>query len=212
MDSDTNDGTRPHPTRLHVGCGTQRLEGWINVDIRLSPQVDVVSDVTRGLHFLEANVIYAEHFLEHLTVPQAVGFLGECHRVLTHNGILRLSTPNLDWVWQTHYGFHGNDEQRMSMAVSLNRAFCGWGHKFLWNRSALDRLLLACGFTDIRWERYGESTREFLRDLERHETYGDSSDLPHVLIAEAGKGAKRPDELGIFTKYMRENLLDHIIA
>lgn len=196
--------------RLHVGCGTKRIEGWINVDLKSTSQADIVCDVTKGLNFADVDVIYAEHFLEHLAMDEAIYFLSECHRILHRDGVLRLSTPNLDWVWETHYRLEGDDDERLAMAVAANRAFHGWGHKFLWNRAVLKRALIANGFTDIRWERYGRSKREFLRNLECHEAYPDSPDLPHVLVVEAIKGPRSDHHFDSFMSFIQENLLIHM--
>ena len=53
--------------RLHVGCGSLILPGWINVDLESQPGVDHVLDVRRGLPFGNLRYVFAEHFLEHLT-------------------------------------------------------------------------------------------------------------------------------------------------
>lgn len=181
----------PSPPRLHVGCGRVRLEGWLNLDVQALPGVDLVVDVSKGLHFRDVEAVYAEHFLEHLALDAAVAFLEDVHRCLRPRGILRLSTPNLDWVWETHYSTSTPPEVRRVQGLRLNRAFHGWRHQFLWNRELLGETLLACGFTDLVWCRYGESRREALRGLERHDTYEDRPDLPHVLIVEAEKGPAR---------------------
>lgn len=191
------------PLRLHVGAGRRRLEGWLNVDVQALPEVDVVADVRQGLDFDAVDAIYAEHFLEHLKVDEALAFLLECHRVLRPGGWLRLSTPNLDWVWLTHYLLEAPAEDRQRRAVMLNRAFYGWRHRFLWNRELLGRALAACGFDDVAWRRYGESGRPEFAGIEGHETYDDTPELPHVIIAEARRGEPRPREL----KELRE-LLD----
>src|SRR5262249_53548833 len=156
---------------------------------------DVVADVTRGLEFADVEAVFAEHFLEHLGLDDALGFLLETHRVLAPRGCLRLSTPNLDWVWRTHYAFDAPEPQRRLDAPRANRAFRGWGHQFLWNREMLAAALVACGFVDLAWPRYGESGREVFRGLERHETYPDAPELPHVLIVEAVRGEARAGEL-----------------
>src|SRR5690242_18038752 len=78
----------PPENRLHLGSGRERLEGWINVDMQAIPGVDVIADVTRGLPYKDVEAIYAEHFLEHLPVDAAVGFLLEAHRVLAEGGWL----------------------------------------------------------------------------------------------------------------------------
>src|SRR6516162_6826939 len=91
------------PLRLHIGAGTESLPGWINIDNRKLPGVDVVLDVRQGLSFRDVEAIYAEHFLEHLTLDEGLAFLADCRHALRDSGVLRLSTPNLDWVHATHY-------------------------------------------------------------------------------------------------------------
>jgi len=179
-----------HPsagTRLHVGCGEKVIPGWINIDSRKLPGVDFVLDVRKGVPFERVAAIYAEHFLEHLTLDEGLAFLAECRRVLAADGILRTSTPNLDWVLASHYrvGQPISDEERVVDCFRLIRAFHGWGHRFLYNRSMLSASLQASGFETVRFQRYGESDEPVLRGLERHETWEDTPELPHVLIAEA---------------------------
>jgi SAM-dependent methyltransferase len=197
----------PSPPRLHVGCGRMRLEGWLNLDIQDLPGVDLVVDVSGGLHFEEVEAVYAEHFLEHLDLDRAVAFLLDVHRCLRPGGVLRLSTPNLDWVWETHYSLASDDDLRRLQGLRLNRAFHGWRHRFLWNRPLLGDALAACGFRDLVWCRYGESGRDAFRGLERHETYEDRADLPHVLIVEAGKGPADPAALAEFNALLEREFL-----
>jgi predicted SAM-dependent methyltransferase len=170
-----------------VGCGQEPIPGWINVDIRELPGVDRVVDVTRGLPFSDLEAIYAEHFLEHLSFDQGIEFLRECRRALAASGILRLSTPNLDWVYATHYrgGRDGSTPDPVVECLHVNRAFRGWGHRFLYNAPALEASLSAAGFSRITFHRYGQSDRPDLAHLERHQTWGDTPELPHVLIAQA---------------------------
>jgi predicted SAM-dependent methyltransferase len=182
------------PARLHIGCGQQSLPGWINIDNQGLPGVDQVLDVRRGLPFSGVAAIYAEHFLEHLSLDEGLGFLRECRRVLRPDGVLRLSTPNLDWVLATHYrqGATADEDARLD-CLRLNRAFHGWGHQFLYNRATLDSALAASGFATFEGRAYGKSERPELTGLERHETWEDTPDLPHVLIVEAwGAAAPRP--------------------
>lgn len=198
------------PVKLNIGSGRARLEGWINVDIQHLPGVDLVADVTEGLQFSNAEAVFAEHFLEHLTFDAAVSFLLEAHRVLGDGGWIRLSTPNLDWVWATHYRLEGEPGSRADAALALNRAFHGWRHQFLWNREILAQALTVCGFTGVRWCSYGESELPVFRGIERHETYADLPGLPHVLIVEARKGAPRPELLREFRERIEREYLVHL--
>ena len=198
------------PLALHVGCGNQRLEGWVNVDVQDLPAVDVVADVTRGLRFRDVDAVFAEHFLEHLPIEGALRFLGEVHRALAPDGRLRLTTPNLEWVWTTHYDLTAPPEQKQAMALRVNRAFRAWGHEMVWNRALLEGALLACGFRDLSWHRHGESDVEIFRGIERHEAFGDTEELPHVLVVEACKGEADPARLAAFRARVKAELLDHL--
>lgn len=196
---------------LHVGCGRKRLEGWINVDLQTLPEVDHALDVTRGLPFSDVRYVFAEHFLEHLAVEDALGFLVEAYRVLAPDGWIRLSTPNLDWVWCIiDRGPGGEDEAGVRLGMVANRAFYGWQHRFVWNRPLLRTALFAAGFDGIRWCRYGESSIEAFRGVEQHEVYDDCEELPHVLIAEARKGRQRPAELARFRQRLRSGFLRYL--
>ncbi len=182
------------PIRLHIGCGQEAIPGWINIDNQALPGVDRVLDVRRGLPFSDVAAIYAEHFLEHLALEEGLGFLRACRRALARSGILRLSTPNLDWVWITNYrmGQAARDEA-IRDCFQLNRAFHGWGHQFLYNRAALEAVLKAAGFASVVFQRYGHSDLPELTGIERHETWSDTPEIPHVLIAEAsGRAVEEP--------------------
>ena len=180
--------------RLHIGCGQQSLPGWINIDNQGLPGVDQVLDVRRGLPFSSVATIYAEHFLEHLALDDGLAFLAECRRVLLPDGVLRLSTPNLDWVMLTHYrGPGASPDDAREDCFRINRAFHGWGHQFLYNATTLESVLAAAGFARADRCSYGRSERPELAGLERHETWEDTPDLPHVLVVEAwGAAAPRP--------------------
>jgi len=206
------DRFRPVPagSRLHIGCGDKRLAGWINMDMAALPGVDIVADVTRGLPYSRVDAIYAEHFLEHLAIDDAVKFLGAAHGALAPGAWLRLSTPNLDWVWATHYRLDGDAPEKCLLALRTNRAFRAWGHQFLWNRELLGEALEACGFADLRWCAYGESELPVFANVERHETYEDSASLPHVLIVEAQKADAQPERLARLNATIAEQLLAHL--
>ena len=191
-----DDPSRP-AARLHIGCGQQAIPGWINIDNQGLPGVDQVLDVRRGLPFADVAAIYAEHFLEHLALDDGLAFLAECRRVLKPDGILRLSTPNLDWVVLTHYHLPpADDAGARTDCVRLNRAFHGWGHQFLYNRTMLASVVRAAGFVRASFFKYGESDDPELKGLERHETWEDTPELPHVLVVEAS-GQTRPEPISV---------------
>lgn len=83
---------------LNVGCGPKGIKSddWYNIDAFPYDSVDFVCNASRTLPFPTGRFegIYTEHFLEHLTPPEAKNFLSECLRVLSPGGILRLSVPD----------------------------------------------------------------------------------------------------------------------
>jgi predicted SAM-dependent methyltransferase len=171
--------------KLHIGSGPLHLEGWINIDNAQYDGVDRVLDVTAGLPFEDASFIFAEHFVEHLHYADAEAFFRECRRALRDDGVLRLSTPNLDWVWTSHYRRHLLPEQEVLACFMLNRAFRGWGHQFLYNEGTLAAVLQAAGFETVVRREYGVSDHAELQGLERHEQNPDFDGLSHILIVEA---------------------------
>ena len=171
--------------RLHLGSGTVALPGWLNVDNQAYPGVDRVLDVTKGLPFRGARFIFAEHFIEHLRYEDARVLLAECRHALRSGGVLRLSTPSLDWVWASHYRRVLTPDLEVLACFGMNRAFRGWGHQFVWNEATLTASLRDAGFRRIVRCMYGESAHEELRGLEHHERNEDWEGHSHILILEA---------------------------
>jgi predicted SAM-dependent methyltransferase len=86
-----------HKYKLHIGCGHNRLHGWINIDMDENLKSDIVLDVTKGLPFQDNSIscIHSEDFIEHISLDDGKFFLKECFRVLKPDGVLRIVTPDL---------------------------------------------------------------------------------------------------------------------
>jgi predicted SAM-dependent methyltransferase len=91
--------------KLDIGGGTNPEEGFINMDIRDLPEVDVVQDCeATPWPFPDKTftLLSAAHIVEHIN-PHKGGFLrfmDECWRVLKYEGQMRISTP---YGGSTHY-------------------------------------------------------------------------------------------------------------
>lgn len=196
--------------RLNVGCGRFPLAGWVNLDIQELPTVDRVVDVRAGLPFRDAAAVYAEHFLEHLTFTEALDFLAAAHAALAPGGKLRLSTPNLEWVWATHDPAWPEEAEARRRTFVANRAFYGWQHRFIWTKPLLAEAMAASGFEQVTFHRYGESDDPALAGLEQHDVYPDSPEKPHVLIVQGRRGASDPARRDRLMAAARESFLDHL--
>lgn len=179
----------------------------MNADIVPWPGVDYVFDVRNKWPVSDLELVFAEHFIEHLTLEEGLSFLATCRQALREDGILRLSTPNLDWVWLTHYKRFDEmtlDEQLIG-CLEINRAFHGWGHEMLYNLHTLTLALRAAGFATVRAQSYGESSVPGLQNLERHERHDDLPGAPSVIIIEAsGRGEPPPDFAERLEPYLRD--------
>lgn len=84
----------PPRHRINLGSGNEPLTGWINVDRRLIPGVNVAADVTK-LPFQPGAVghIIASSVLEHFLDPYEV--LDQVHMLLCPDGTLDVRVPSL---------------------------------------------------------------------------------------------------------------------
>jgi predicted SAM-dependent methyltransferase len=193
--------------KLHIGSGPAALPGWINVDNQPYPGVDRVLDIRQGLPFDDVSAIFAEHFIEHLTLSEAEAFLRDCRRALSPSGVLRLSTPNLDWVWSSHYRPPATlaNEEALVGCLELNRAFHGWGHRFLYNFATLSELVRHAGFAHVSRCSYRESLIPDLRDLEKHEMSSSFEGIDSLLVVEASGRREYQSKLSeLLAPYLRD--------
>jgi predicted SAM-dependent methyltransferase len=200
--------------KVHVGCGPHAImEDWWNIDIRKFPGIDEAIDATAPWPFQDLHYVYAEHFLEHLTLDQATQFLIHSGRSLREGGILRLSTPNLEWVVHTHFQTGPIEQSKRLMdTLRTNRAFHGWGHQFLYSAEMLAHILDAVGYDVIVPCTYGHSAHLELDNLEKHGNYVVTDGFPSVVIFEATRGQSPPAASPELTSYLHENYLRYVAA
>ena len=86
--------------KLHVGCGSWWLDGWLNSDLHPSSPGTLLLDATRRFPFPDGTFayVYSEHMIEHLTFREGMAMLGECHRVLAPGGKVRVTAPDLAFL------------------------------------------------------------------------------------------------------------------
>jgi predicted SAM-dependent methyltransferase len=157
--------------KLHLGCGNVSLAGWINIDLD-SPGADMNIDFTLPLPFADDSTshIFSEHFIEHITRQQAVSFLGECKRVLSKNGVIRVSTPNLKFIAALYLAGikdeWGELWQPSTLCQMLNEGMRSWGHQFVYDAQEIVSVFVEAGFNSISFQSYRKSQDPALCDLE----------------------------------------------
>jgi len=92
------------PLRLHLGCGTSHLNGYINIDfapskhtVQQTSGADIFSDITQlNLPANSVDEIRSHHIFEHFERACALPILCQWHYWLKQDGILLVETPDFE--------------------------------------------------------------------------------------------------------------------
>jgi predicted SAM-dependent methyltransferase len=172
-----------------IHCGTARKfhEGWMNTDILPMPDRDGgrtepgrIARISRTgddrFYYLQHDSVepypfedgsfewaFAEHFLEHLTPEEAVGWLQDLHRLVKPGGIVRLTTPNLRSYVEGYLDpegrFFAEHRERLGRlrafteqgvparrAWMVNQIFHMWDHKWIYDLDEVRYVAERAGF------------------------------------------------------------------
>ncbi len=85
--------------KLHLGCGTKILDGWVNLDIDDAFGPDIAHDLEILPWPLDSNAfdeILMNHVLEHIgaTTRIFLGIMKELYRVSAPNALLKVNVPH----------------------------------------------------------------------------------------------------------------------
>lgn len=146
------------PHRVNVGAGRFPLLYWVNIDADPACPADIHATVP-PLPFADASLddIYAGHFLEHLTRPDAGLFLSECVRCLVPGGRLGILVPDTREIMRRY--LDGSPDEIEYPAGVWSRAcdlddVCALflystaqasQHRWSWDRSTLARAMRDAG-------------------------------------------------------------------
>lgn len=142
---------RTGPLRVNLGCGHVPLEGYVNVDNRDLPGVDVVTDVF-AMPFEDGTVdeFYSSHFLEHFPLEQLRRRLLPALRAkLAPGGTLRTVVPDVDAMMRAYVaGSYPYDDMRE--VVYGGQDYDGDFHYNMFTPDSLTEILASEGFRDVR--------------------------------------------------------------
>lgn len=162
------------PVRLHLGCGSVKLDGWINVDgayMQHDPEV-AIHDITATFPVADNTVdeILTVHVIEHLSRQYVMPMFREFYRICRPGGSVAMEWPDLlkmcqevvknpDCFWtqdkrltkRTISGIYG-DSARYPDPVMLHK----WGY----SAESMSRLFKEAGFsrTSIEPNQFGKSS------------------------------------------------------
>ncbi|BAQ63724.1 methyltransferase domain-containing protein [Geminocystis sp. NIES-3709] len=165
---------------IHCGSGLNLHTGWLNTDyLQIGDQFGNTSNignlivVAENQYYLQHDqtqpipiedsvfdYAFSEHFIEHITIEQAIQWLKEIRRILKIGGVLRLSTPDL-YLYvsgyldntQSFYKQHCDNLSKMGFknppqrkAWMMNQIFRFWGHQWIYDFDEIKTIAVAAGF------------------------------------------------------------------
>lgn len=142
------------PARLNLGCGFDRREGYLNVDLHDFHAPDLVADIT-NLEMLPAGAfeeVLAQDVLEHLPRAKIAATLIEWHRLLKPGGVLSLRVPNLaalSGLFSAHERQSLDTQNTLVQCVYGTQAYEGDYHLAGFTPRLLTAVLVTIGFGEI---------------------------------------------------------------
>ncbi len=197
--------------KLHIGCGRNVLEGWLNSDLYPRAKTILHLDATRPFPLEDdwLDYIFSEHMIEHVPYSEGVYMLGECHRVLRDGGSVRISTPNLEFLLGLYGGERSQQENEYIQWMTdrylpdapycedvfiINNHMRRWGHCFIYDEKTLRAAMEKAGFRDVTRCSLCESEHEPFRNLEYESRLPEGLLRMETLTMEGRKSTAQPTD------------------
>lgn len=141
--------------KLNLGCGTTKLEGYVNIDVEESCSPDLVCDFTKvALPYENDSVeeIVMFHTIEHIRKIIHPGLFGEFRRVLKVGGRLIISYPNF-WECATRWKNNYQGQRDFWHATMFGRQlYPSDYHVCAMDPTEVEIILRDIGFGDVNTE------------------------------------------------------------
>jgi predicted SAM-dependent methyltransferase len=138
--------------RLNVGCGHVPLDGFVNVDGRDLPGVDVVADAT-AIPFDPGSVreIHSSHLLEHVPVEHFRRvLLPHWKSLLAAGGVLRSVVPDAEGMIADYVAGTMSFDDLREVTYGLQE-YEGDFHFNMFSRDMLKAMISEAGFEDVEY-------------------------------------------------------------
>lgn len=191
--------------KLHLGCGTKKLEGWVNIDSVPECEPDLVHDITAPLPYTDqsADELLAEDLLEHFDKYVRYLVFYEWTRVLKVGGKITLQVPDFKTILLRYFKFGYDNFVDFIFGENLweSRIYIGHfgNHKWGYSQKTLKEFVSVFGIETVDIRRTGLNIR--LEGIKRRHVSTDG--LDNIMIYSHanrfGKGQER-----VTLKFARE--------
>lgn len=166
--------------KLHLGCGSKELKGYIHVDLANYPHIKFQKPIF-PLDFVQdgcVDEIYTSHALEYYSFSECFSVLSNWFLKLSKDGSLRLSVPDFDKLLIVYA------QENQNIDKIIGPMYGRWEnpdgsvlyHRTVFNRLKLISILRSVGFSDISdWDPLGY----FGRDPSSYDDYSKAF-YPHM--------------------------------
>ncbi len=202
--------------RLHLGCGMNYLDGYINIDLPpdgqtvMHSRADIYKDV-RELEYVDGSVdeIRNHHLFEHFTRQEAIKLLLQWRRWLMPGGLLFIETPDFE------NGVKAFVKARLGEKFKIARHLfgsqeSGWAlHKDFWGEEKFRFVLGKLGFEKISCDSRMVHTSKSLPDRFSRiakKILPNKVDVLHNIVVKAYKSPYVIDEMHVAREVLKMSL------
>jgi len=168
--------------KLHLGCGTKRLEGWINIDSVEACKPDLVHDISHPLPYddLTVDEVLAEDLLEHFDKYLRFIVFYEWVRVLKVGGKVTLQVPNFKKILFKYFKFGYDNFVDFIFGENMweSKIYTGHfgNHKWGYSEKTLKSFVKLFGIEPVSIEKKGLNLY-FVGEKRRHVTHDELDEI-----------------------------------
>ena len=148
--------------RLHLGCGEQYLDGYVNIDypssehtVQTTSPADELADITK-LEYAPESVaeVRLHHVFEHFDRPTALRLLIDWHEWLADGGVLTIETPDFERAVRAFSRRFGRGDRGTILRHVFGSHEADWAvHWDGWYEERYRRTLSALGYGPFKFQR-----------------------------------------------------------
>ncbi len=175
----------PKLKKLNLGCGSNKIEGFINIDIEPSTKPDLVCNfITDKLPYKDNSIdeVVLYHTIEHISKRYHNKILLEIWRVLNPKGLFYLSYPEFTKCYKNWIINYKGKREFWEATIYGRQLYPSDFHVCIMHTNSFKEVLIDCGFNKI------------IEAPEIGETYN--------TIIQCSKGPKSPKYEDLMKNYM----------